>query len=108
MNTYDWSILRMICNSQQNGESNVVVRVRWKCTATDGTNTTQKDGFCNIPYDPNGSFVEYSNLTESEVLTWAWTVVDRAATEAALDQTLTNMNNLPQVVLDLPWAATQV
>lgn len=108
MNTYDWSITRMICNSQQNNESNVVIRVRWRCTGSDGTHSVTRSEFCNITYDPNDTFIEYSNLTESEVLTWVWNTVNKVTIESNIDQMLSSMNNPPQVVLDLPWSSTQV
>lgn len=101
MNTYDWSILRMICNTVQNGESNVVVRIRWNCKATKGDYSISKSDFCNVTYDPANQFIAYNDLTESQVLDWVWSVIDKSQIEAKLAEGLADKP--ASVVLPLPW-----
>lgn len=102
MNTYNWSIVKMVCNSEQNNQSNVVVRALWKCEASDGTNTVMKSEFCNIPFNSNGTFIDYANLTENEVLSWVWTVTNKGEIESKLDQALLN-RTMTLTSPPLPW-----
>ena len=101
MNTYNWTISKLLCNTQGNNQ-NVVVRITWKCTATDGAFNVQKVDRCDITYDPNNTFTPYENLTESQVLDWVWTVINKTTVEQDLDTMLASKNN-PLVLVELPW-----
>jgi hypothetical protein len=103
MNTYTWTINSLVTLKQSNNEQNVVCRAMWSVKGTDGTYVGIKQGISNIVFDPNESFVQYDQLTETEVLDWVWKVVDRAATEAEIDQKISNQANPPYVNLPLPW-----
>jgi hypothetical protein len=94
-----------------NGETltNCVSAVYWTCTGVDtdvnGNNIAASQiGSCNIPYIPDETYIEYSSLSQDEVLTWVWTYGSiRSATEEIVNQKLDALKN-PPVTTTLPWA----
>ena len=103
MITYTWLILRMICNPVQNGENNVVVRIRWNCKATKGDYSVSKSDYCNVTYNSADQFTAYNDLTKSQVLDWVWSVVDKSQIEAKLAEGLADKPD--SIVLPLPWVS---
>ena len=63
--------VRQLKQTPQVGEySNVVNNVMWSVVGTDGTNTVVLDGSSPLVLNEGGSFTEFNDLTESQVLTW--------------------------------------
>ena len=104
-NSYNWSISGLEILPELNGQQNVVYRVQWVLSTTDGINSYCIGNSSDIDFDPNSDFVSYENLTEEEVLSW---VQSALGTETILslqndmDNKLLSMpqpNNKPS----LPW-----
>jgi hypothetical protein len=101
-----WTISQMDCYPQVGSETDVVFTVHWQCTGTDGTYTASVYSTCAIPTPDPADFVPYDQLTQDMVLGWIWEDgVDKAATEAAVQQQIDNQINPPVVTPPLPWAA---
>jgi hypothetical protein len=108
MTTITWTITAMDCYSQENSETDVVFTVHWTCAGqqVSGGNTYTGSVYstCAVPAPTGGSFTPYNQLTEQQVLGWIWANgVDKAATEAAVQQQIANQINPPVVQPPLPW-----
>ena len=104
-----WDVTAMDCYPQLQGNADVVFNVHWTCSGqqTTGGNTYTGSMYstCQIPYT-SGTFTPYDQLTENEVLGWIWANgVDKAATEAAVQQNINDQINPPVVTPPLPWSA---
>ena len=61
---------------------------------------------CSFPVVQGEAFTPYADLTQEQVLGWIWANgVDKAATEAAVEQQIANQKNPPIVSPKLPWVA---
>ena len=102
-----WSVTAMDAYPQADGQTDVVVTAHWQCNGTQEQDGTQYNSSvystCSFTYT-GGSFVPYSQLTLNDVLGWIWASgVDKAATEAAVQQQINNQINPPVVTPKLPW-----
>lgn len=102
--TFTWVIEWMQTTPVSATPSECVITAGWRCNGVDGEYTGTVYSTCSFP-DPSGSFTPYNNLTEAQVLGWVWANgVDKAATEAAVNQQIANAKNPPVIQPPLPWA----
>ena len=105
--TITWSIDWMQASTQViNGFDEVVLNAGWRCTATDGTNSTSIYGSVSFP-EPSegGEFTPYADLTLEQVLSWIHqNGVDKTSAEDSITQQLETMANPPTIIPPLPWA----
>ena len=106
----DWQISAMDCKVSEDNLSDVVFNVHWRCSATevDGDKTYSASVYstCSVPGPNPASFVPYNQLTQNEVLGWIWANgVDKAATEAAVQQQIYVQKNPVVVSPPLPWVS---
>jgi hypothetical protein len=105
--TYTWSVTALDCSTTETNPDTVIT-AHWTCTGVDGEYSSSVYSTCSFP-PPEGTFVPYDQLTQEEVLSWCWADgVDKAITEAAVDQQVQNLINPPVVTPPLPWASTPV
>ena len=106
-NTYTWSIKQVDCLPTLNNQTNVVFKVYWNCQGTDGKNIVNTFGSVEIPYNESNTFINYSNLTEANVIGWVKTVLGNQQVsyiEQNCDVQI-NLLNTPTVISPaLPWA----
>jgi hypothetical protein len=107
--TFTWTVLQMICKTQESGETDVVFEVQYKCRADETVSGEPYFAILNssvmVPYS-GGSFTPYDQLTEQQVLGWVWANgVDQAKVEASLQLQIDNQINPPVVIPPLPWDA---
>lgn len=103
-----WDITAMDCYVKENGNTDVVYNVHWTCSGSQTANNQTYNGSvystCQVPY-AGGSFTPYDQLTETQVLGWIWANgVDKAATEAAVQQQINSQINPTVVQPPLPWS----
>jgi hypothetical protein len=104
--TITWVISALDCIPNTPEGADYVVTAHWSCNGTDGTYNGSVYSTCSFPVVQGTSFVPYAQLTENEVLGWCWANgVDKAATEAAVEQQIQNQITPPIVTPPLPWAA---
>ena len=104
--TFNWVITALDCIPQTPEGADYVTVAHWTCNGTDGTYNGSVYSTCSFPVVQGSSFVPYSQLTEQTVLGWIWANgVDKAATEAAVDQQIADAKNPPITHPALPWAA---
>jgi len=102
--TYNWVISALDCIPNTPEGADYVVTAHWSCNGTDGTYNGSVYSTCSFPVVQGSSFIPYSSLTEQTVLGWIWANgVDQAATEAAVQQQIENLQNPPVISPPLPW-----
>ena len=99
-----WQVSEMNCLPQTQEGSNYVICCHWQCNGVDGDYNGSVYSTCSFPV-VQGAFTPYADLTQDQVLGWIWANgVDKAATEAAVEQQIQNQINPPIVSPPLPWA----
>lgn len=102
--TITWSINQLDC-STTDPNPETVITAHWSCSGVNGEYTGYVYGTCSFP-QPEGTFIPYADLTQSEVLGWCWANgVDKDATEANVAAQIEAQVNPPIVTPPLPWAA---
>lgn len=105
MTTTTWTVTAMDCYPQEGGETDVVFNVHWTCSGVQDTYSGSVYSTCSVPAPSGGAFTPYADLTQDQVLGWIWANgVDKAATEAAVQQQINNQINPPVVTPPLPWS----
>ena len=103
-NTYTWKVAALNCLPTSNGKTNVVQTIHWRCEGTDGTHNASVYSTCGVNYNEGEPFTEFNDLTESQIISWAWDHgVDRTVTETSLDNQLAALANPPIITPTLPW-----
>jgi hypothetical protein len=103
----NWTVSAMDCKVSEDNLSDVVITVHWRCSATevDGDKTYSASVYstCSVP-GPGTPFTPYADLTQEQVLGWIWANgVDKAATEAAVQQQIELQKHPVVVSPPLPW-----
>jgi hypothetical protein len=103
----NWTISAMDCKVSEDNLSDVVFNVHWRCSATevDGDKTYSASVYstCSVP-GPGTPFTPYADLTQEQVLGWIWANgVNKAATEAAVQQQIELQKHPVVVSPPLPW-----
>jgi hypothetical protein len=98
-------VSQLDCLPQSAEGADYVVTAHWQCNGSDGTYSGSVYSTCSFPVVQGESFVPYADLTLDTVLGWIWANgVDKAATEAAVEQQIQNQINPPIVSPPLPWS----
>ena len=85
--SHTWTVSAMDYTVSQDGKTNVVNTVHWRCSKTDGDHSGSSYGTVGLEA-PSGSFVEWADVTEATAVGWAQAALGDdqvAATEAAID-----------------------
>ena len=73
---YDWRIRKVDVAPQKSDQSDVVYKVHWSVSATDGAYSSEMHGSDWIEYVPNGQFIERDNLTDDIIIGWVQASID--------------------------------
>lgn len=104
-----WIIEWMRAKPAEGSLTNVVIEAGWRCNgaAENSGNAYTGTIYGSVSFGQlGGSFIEYDNLTQDDVLAWVWASgIDKEATEAAVQAQIDAQINPPIVQPPLPWAA---
>ena len=110
LNTYTWTVPKTnsLFTSNVAGQTNVVTIVRYQVLATDGTHTATRGGQTQLTYVEGAPFTPFSNLTESQIVTWIQTSIGADQIEriqSQLDRDLNIIANPPTrpTTQTAPW-----
>ena len=104
--TITWSVTAMDAYPQAEGQTDVVFTVHWTCAGVQDTYQANVYSTCGVTYSSGTPYTPYAQLTQDQVLGWIWASgVDKATTEAAVQQQINNQINPPVVTPKLPWSA---
>lgn len=87
-----WTVTEL--KVSQNPEPNTVTEITYKAEHVSGA---ARSGMVMLD-PPSASFVDFTNLTEQQVLEWLWGHVNKDATESWLTERAGEMTFAP-----LPW-----
>lgn len=122
--TYTWFITALECLPSFNSQTNVVSAIHWNLNAkSDETNTyTTLDGkqetffyegnvngVQSVTFDSNQQFIDFSELTESQIQNWLTNAIGATeiqALETQLQQIIQNQITPSVVMPSLPWIKT--
>ena len=105
--TNTWSIVRLDCYPELDGETDVVFTVHWTLSATDGTYNGGVYGSVGVTIDAGATFVPYADLTEAQVIGWVQDALGTeqvAAYEFNVAQQINDQIDPPVVTPPLPWS----
>jgi len=84
---HTWTVSAMDYTVSQDGHTNVVNTVHWRCSKTDGDHSGSSYGTAGLEA-PGESFVEWDDITEATAVGWAKAALGDeqvTAIEAAID-----------------------
>ena len=94
-----WTIEQLDRNTADGG----VTCAHWRVLEVDGDYSASSYGTVGFTPDPSSSdFIPYADLTESTVLGWVQTEVDKDATEEALAANIAEQKT-PTTSTGVPW-----
>ena len=100
----NWVIEQLWVKPVDGSFTNVVVTAAWRCNGVQGQYSGTCYGTASFEAPDAADFVEYSNLTQDQVLNWVWAAgIDKAATEASVQKQIADQANPPVIVPPLPW-----
>jgi hypothetical protein len=106
---FNWSIAKMQCLAQAEGQTDVVITAAWYCEGVQAsgeqTYTSNYSGSSSFSIDPSVPFTPFDQLTQVQVLGWVWQDPNLKPTvEANVQVQLDRQINPPIVTPPLPWA----
>lgn len=109
MITHTWTVEKLECSPLMAGFENVVRKVFWVLTSSDGTTTVSSLGATDLSFDPSiTEFADYSTLDEATVIGWIINELGQeyiTGFEQTHEKTIIN-TPLPEIVeIPLPWAS---
>lgn len=87
-------------------KTGVVLRVHWSASISDGQHVGSTEGFSNfIPATENRDFIEYSQLTEVQVINWVRETVSEEGLKEIHESINTQISESkePTFCSGLPW-----
>lgn len=95
----NWQVYQLDIKSKQGEHENVVVTVYWTCSSQDGSFVYDSSTALEV----SDSFTNYNDLTEEQVLSWVWQIIDKDAIERMLTEEIERYKNPAIVKTHLPW-----
>ena len=68
--TYTWEFSQLDCYLSKNAKTNVVYTVHWRLQGVEGAYSEEIYGSASIDTSDLSNFIEFDNLTESDVEGW--------------------------------------
>jgi hypothetical protein len=102
-----WSVVRLDCYPELDGETDVVFVCHWTLNGTDGTYTGSVYGSVGVTLNEGATFTPYASLTEAQVIGWVQDALGEeqvAAYEANVAQQISDQIDPPVVTPPLPWS----
>lgn len=94
----------MIVISEYSGYTNFVTRIHWNYTGVNEIGVDASfDAVTRYTVVDTEHFIEYSALTESNVIAWIESHPDFTKIKGYVDNTITNKMSRSQKKLPLPW-----
>ena len=107
--TYTWVFNPLECIPSANGMSNIVKKVHWRYSGTDGTHTSTVYGSVELDSPDPKTYIEYANLTMNTVTGWVVSALAQSNTtveslQNSINTQITDIINPPIVSNAPPWA----
>jgi hypothetical protein len=103
-NNYTWTVTKLD-TYRETPQPNCIFNVYWKCSGTDGLNTSEINGSTSIEYVQGETYTPYSEVTQEIVLGWIYeNGIDKTEVESAITEQLIASSSSQIVSNSLPWA----
>lgn len=89
--SHTWTVAALDYDVSQDGLSNVVTTVHWRCSKTEGDNSGSVYGSHNLPAPDPNNFTAWDDLDEFTVLSWV--TADMVAQAAEGENPATDIEN---------------
>ena len=101
---HSWNIDQLLCAKSLDGLTDVVREVTWSRILTNNTYTVSCNGRSSVSEPDPTAFIPFNELTEDQVTSWLYTVVDVTAIDTSLnEQLIAAMQPAQEVLLPPPW-----
>ena len=100
---YTWKIHGLDTSPSSDGLTNVVKTIHWEYHGDDGTHRVEYTGSLGLSAPDATNFTQYSDLTESQIISWLESNLDVQALRNNLNKQFQHIYNPPVVQLPLPW-----
>lgn len=111
MITYKLTPTTLVNYPQAEGQTDVVFRIVWNYSGSDGDITASFCGQTDVTYTSGSPYTPYADLTEEQVIGWvlgSWSPEETASNQDQIEQQINNQKNPPTQVLPLPWKNNSV
>jgi hypothetical protein len=92
----NWIISRLECKTNENGLSNVVYKIHWKCVATQTSNeiiySSEIGGPLEISSPDPNNFTVYESLTKEQIISWITGTLGTQGTQEVYDYLQNGLN----------------
>lgn len=102
MSEYSWNIDQLVCAKSLDGLTDVVREISWSRILTESAYAVSCAGRSSVSEPDASSFTPFDQLTQEQVISWLYTVVDVTAVDASLNEQLIALMQPPQEVAMLP------
>lgn len=107
MTRFEWTVVDMSVVPEIGDFRDVIFSVGVRCTGLNESGSSHFEIYCGIDLNSDGNFTPYSQITEQQVLDWAWkSGVDKAHIESYVEKSLSNVSTESGSSFVLPWEAT--
>ncbi len=106
MITHNWNVDQVECLPNLNGFENIITRVGWTLTTTDGKDTVTSSRVTDISVSPGATFTNFNELTEKLILSWVHDELGLNGTKIYEEENERELStlSLPKLVSpNLPW-----
>ena len=91
-----------IAELERNTDDGVVV-AHWRVNKASGENVASAYGTCSFTPDTTADgYIDYTNLTETDVISWVQDQLDTESLESSLDASLAEQAS-PTILTGTPW-----
>lgn len=107
MINYTWTITRLDCYAQSEGQTDVVFVAFWTLSGTDGFNSSSISGTQGLIYNGETPFTPYQDLTEQQVIDWVKSAMGTSLVsqyEYDIQSEITAQSKPVVVTPPLPWS----
>ena len=106
--TYKWLISALDTAPSLNGISDVIQVIHWRYNATDGTDTAEIYGSLGVADMVSDTFIEFSQLKETDVTAWLEEKLDVETYQQNLQNQLDSLKAPAIISKAAPWLTTVV
>jgi hypothetical protein len=105
MNTYSFKIKDLFIKPSFSGFTNFVSRVSWQYVATNEIGVEGSHyGSNQFTGHTGNTYVDFSALTENEVIEWVESTQDIVKLKQKVDKTIENKMKFPTQKVPIPWS----
>ena len=105
--TYKWNFNNLEClPTTNNNLQNIVVRVLWDYTGSDGQFNSSRNGVLDLDISNSNNFIPFANLTENVVKSWVTSKISETDLQKQISLSFANKDCGKTINLTPPWISS--